>query len=691
MPQLPEPIPPHSSLAINQDEIGFFDRAKKFISNKSQYAEFLKLINLFSQDLIDKNTLADRVSAFIGASPDLMSFFNGMIGVEPHKEIIEARVKSDPGRVNLSHCRALGPSYRHLPKREQHKLCRGRDAMCHEVLNDEWASHPTWASEDSGFVAHRKNQYEDSLHRIEEERHDYDFHIESCQRTIQLMEPLLQQMRLLSEGDRARFVIDEKLGGQSKAIPTRIINKIYGPPAGKTIMAQMIARPAAVMPIVLNRLKQKLEEWKQSQREWEKVWREQTQKFFWKSLDHQGINAKNLDKKNFQPKTLTAEIQAKFDERKKIREAGYQQVEHQFEYQFTQPETILDASHLILFALAKDHTVYNSGEQERIAAFLTRFVTSFFGLEVDAFRAFMSDIQERTSNDEMEDEADSEEAVQQRFLKANMRKADILHRLALKPGGKESSILNGSKESTPAMGVGSEVDDNDEAMNDVDVVADVATRRWMDHPNVPPGSNLRRYQLDEPFEREEFSLYANANIYCFFRLFETLYSRLLAIKEYEAEVQDDVKRAMGEQGGLTKAAVNLKMIDKLPADYFVDVGPQASHYRQIIAMVEEVLSGTLDMAHLEDTLRRFYMKNGWQLYTIDRLLAAINRFIMHILSADSKDKSVDIINLFYKDRDRDETTRTQERSYRKQVQKLVKDGEVYRIGYVSFLHLPPPP
>lgn len=557
--------------------------------------------------------------------------------------------------------------------------------MCYEVLNDEWASHPTWASEDSGFVAHRKNQYEDGLHRLEEERHDYDFHIESCQRTIQLMEPLLQQMRLLNETDRARFVIDEKLGGQSKAIPTRIINKIYGPQVGKNVMAQMVARPAAVLPIVLSRLKQKLEEWKQSQREWEKVWREQTHKFFWKSLDHQGINAKNLDKKNFQQKTLTSEIQAKYDERKKVREAGYQQVAHQFEYAFTQQEILLDASHLILYALEKDRANYNSGEQERISAFLTKFITTFFGLDTTVFKEFMSDIQEQTSNGEMDDEINGEEAIQQRFLKANMRKADILHRLALnKQTGKEGSVLTGSKESTPVIGLMSELEQDDDPTNEPDVVADVAARRWMDHPCIAHGGKMRRYLLDEPYEREEYNLYANANIYCFFRLFETLYSRLLAIKENEAVVHEDVRRAMGEKGQPPRAAISLKMIDKLPSDFFVDVGPKASYYRQIIAMCEEVLSGSLDLSHLEDTLRRFYMKNGWQLYTVDRLLAAINRFIMNILSSDSKDKSSDIVNLFYKDRDRGETTRTQERFYRKQVQKLVKEGEVYRIRYVSF-------
>ena len=42
VPQLPEPLPPLSSLSSTQEELGFFDRAKKHIGNKATYTEFLK-------------------------------------------------------------------------------------------------------------------------------------------------------------------------------------------------------------------------------------------------------------------------------------------------------------------------------------------------------------------------------------------------------------------------------------------------------------------------------------------------------------------------------------------------------------------------------------------------------------------------------------------------------------------------
>jgi paired amphipathic helix protein Sin3a len=265
VPQRPEPIPP-LPLHINPEDFQFFDRVKKYIGNKSTYNEFLKLCNLYIQDLLDKNALAERASSFIGGNAELMGQLKRMIhSDEPKSELFAPQARPSSGRVNLSHCRALGPSYRLLPKRERLKHCSGRDDLCHHVLNDEWASHPTWASEDSGFVAHRKNSFEEVLHRIEEERHDYDFNIEACARTIQLMEPIAQNFKHMSQEERDRFILDLGLGGQSRTIYQRVIKKIYDRERGQKVIDDMFGRPAAVLPIVLHRLKQKLEEWKAGQ------------------------------------------------------------------------------------------------------------------------------------------------------------------------------------------------------------------------------------------------------------------------------------------------------------------------------------------------------------------------------------------------------------------------------------------
>ena len=65
------------------------------------------------------------------------------------------------------------------------------------------------------------------------------------------------------------------------------------------------------------------------------------------------------------------------------------------------------------------------------------------------------------------------------------------------------------------------------------------------------------------------------------------------------------------------------------------------------------------------------------------MLSGISRFAGGIFNTDPKDKSSDIVNLFFKERDKTETTHNQEIQYRKQVEKLIKEGDIYRITFVS--------
>lgn len=603
-----------------------------------------------------------------------MNWFRDFVGIQEQEEIVEAKARVDTGRVNLSHCRALGPSYRHLPKRDQNKTCKGRDGMCYEVLNDVWASHPTWASEDSGFVAHRKNQHEEALHRIEEERHDYDFHIESCQRTIQLMEPIVQQFYVMSEAEKKNFQLAPGFGGDSEAIPKRIIMKIYGRDTGGRVLTEMYQKPLSVLPIVLSRLKQKLEEWKSTQREWEKVWRDQINKQFWKSLDHQGINIRSADKKAFQQKQLTGDIQNKYEEAKKNRENGNATKRHHLEYKFEDIDVIVDATRLMLTTLVhdrNDRNGFSANDQERVKAWILDFLPKFFGLNHEEFAEQVK--VEAAEGPEDQDGNESDGAGPRKG-----RKGGLIRRVFDKRNGNSDSAPN-SKESTPIPTTEHDMDvDEEQPQSDAE---DKPKAPWINvtYGDVPADN----VSLEESYPHTTFNLYANVNIYCFFRMFEMLYSRLLGVKNSESQVSEAIKRHRAT-GPFKKPAIELRMIDKGPEYFFNSlVAKEPYHYyHEILHMCEDVVQGNMEMSHLEETFRRYYNKTGWQLYTVDKLLSGLLRYVANILGGDAKDKSVDIANLFFKDRERPDTTRRQEIEYRKQVERMSKDGEVYRISYV---------
>jgi paired amphipathic helix protein Sin3a len=668
-------MPPTTTTSPSQDELAFFDRVKKFIGNKNTMNEFLKLCNLFSQDLIDKQLLIYRAQSFIGGNQELFAWFKKFMGDDEDQQ--KSRPKTVNSRVSLSNCRSLGPSYRLLPKRERERLCSGRDELCRSVLNDEWASHPTWASEDSGFVAHRKNQFEEGLHRIEEERHDYDFNIEACSRTIQQLEPIATQLLTMKPEDRQHFTLPPGLGGQSETIYKRVIMKIYGREKGKDVIKELFSIPWNVVPVLLHRLKCKLEDWKAAQREWEKVWRDQTQKIFWKSLDHQSITVKQTDKRQFQPKSLTNEIQVRYEEQKRMQTIQeLPQPDYQFSFSFKDEDVLIDVARLML-AFADNNT---GADFSKVVPFIKEFVPLFFGIDTQKFERLVHMSGSNTPNDSGEDTPSPDDDVSQRgkTKKGDLRR-DVLDPRSKSRKDKEDSIATASRDSTPELASGNEEEVAGDSANSNP--RERSSSHWVEYSAMPTAFGDKEFEHEEPYRRIEYNMYANSSIYCFFRMFVYLYERLLKLKESEDDVRRVVNRAKEP-----KAAQRLKMLDKQPEDFFKDTSASANYYQQVLDMFQDQVAGESDMNFIEETLRRYYLQIGWQLYSFDRLLSSLVRFGLAVVSHDSKEKSVDIYNLFKKDRVNDTTTHKNEISYRKAVEKYAKDNDTYRITYVRISH-----
>jgi paired amphipathic helix protein Sin3a len=700
-PALPVPIKPTTTTVATGDELGFFDRTKKFIGNKGTMNEFLKLCNLYSQDLIDRALLYNRAQNFIGGNPDLLEWFRVFLGVDEEGSTIKTKAKTVSSRVSLSNCRGLGPSYRLLPKRvsliaasrrksgtnvqdqERERVCSGRDQLCQSVLNDEWASHPTWASEDSGFVAHRKNQYEEGLHRIEEERHDYDFNIEACVRTIQQLEPIATQILQCSTDERLNFVLPPGLGGQSETIYKRVIRKIYGRDKGNQVIAELFAQPYNVIPVLLSRLKQKLEEWKAAQREWEKVWREQTQKIFWKSLDHQSLGAKQADKRQFQLKTLQNEIQVKYEEQR--RQLEFNEVKttpYQFAYSFKDEDVLFDTARLIICFI--DHTSTHAQDAANLTKFIKEFVPLFFGIDSTRFEQGIHTSNNGSPRNESaeEDGTSADDAYSQKPHKS--KKQNLLRGVLDRGRGKsarkdnEQSIASESRDSTPDAASATEEEFAVVATGSSASKNAAGVHRWATYATRDKDGASGDLKPDEPYIRDNFNMYCNLAIYCFFRMFVILYERLIALKQNEPRVRETVARAKQY-----KPATELKMIDKFPEDFFGDTSDTANYYEQMLTIFEDQFKSDVDLSHVEETLRRFYLQCGWQLYSIDRLLSALVRFAGGIFSNEVKDKTADVYQAFKKDRVFQETTHRNEISYRKIAEKHIKDSDVYKINYVS--------
>lgn len=299
-------------------DYAFFDNVRKALRNPEVYENFLRCLTLFNQEIISKSELGGLINPFLSRFPELHRWFQDFLGsascasgiggggsahssnamesipLQPaqrgdHRQTggnaVASGASSAGGNVgggaggggaannselnnsqeiDLSTCKRLGASYCALPRNQESRKCTGRTALCREVLNDQWASFPTWA-EDSTFVTSRKTHYEEIIYRCEDERFELDVVIETNSATIRVLEGVHKKMSRMTPDELSRFRLDDCLGGNSPTIHQRALRRIYGDKATDVIQG-MKKNPMVAVPVALRRLKHKEEEWREAQK-----------------------------------------------------------------------------------------------------------------------------------------------------------------------------------------------------------------------------------------------------------------------------------------------------------------------------------------------------------------------------------------------------------------------------------------
>jgi paired amphipathic helix protein Sin3a len=133
------------------------------------YMDFLKCLGLYVQDVLTANELVTVLEDMMGA-PDVRDVFDELklfLGIQ--KKETKYRFNVPISEIDFANCPQSGISYRSLPRDYPLPTCTGRTELCHETLNDEWVSVPS-GSEDFSYTNYRKNQYEESLFKCEDDR-----------------------------------------------------------------------------------------------------------------------------------------------------------------------------------------------------------------------------------------------------------------------------------------------------------------------------------------------------------------------------------------------------------------------------------------------------------------------------------------------------------------------------------------
>lgn len=707
------PLGPAYAPLATLDEVAFFDRVKKHIDDRNAYLDFLKLLNLYTQDVIDVRTLVDKAAAFIGGHRDLFATFKSLCGYEMGRhgwlEEEEAVIENTPAlerpRIDLSTCELYGASYRRLPKEEVSLSCSGRDDMCWEVLNDEWVCHPTWASEGEGFNPHKKNIYEDALYRSEEERHEYDYHIEANLRTIALLEPIAARIAAMDESERANFRLKPGLGGQSRSIYQRVLRKIYGRDAGAEIVAALHDSPSTSIPVVLARLRQKDEEWKRAQREWNKVWRVVDERNWWKSLDHRGVTWKALDKKAMTTRGLVGEIELRRAEdvsRRYMKELGAPRSllgtesgsnvkgtgdsndlpsagPWHLEYDFSDRALVYDVIKLALSHLDRGPS-YSRGDIDRIEVFLRSFVPLLFGEDAKQWEDEMGlDPVVGDDDDEGGEGGDAHKARRNDDLRMKVLRGQVGEGDAAAEMAKESSNTLSTMEQTWIRA------DTKEAFNSVNRSTGANVN------GTASASSAANSSSSAAAAPKTLNFFCTTSHYAYLRLFQLAYSRLGKMKRLSAELgreldeKNQQRRARGQKSTVIRgnpAALRLGLQDRWGGVGAVVGGaatasdeeqqphtngattngaPQlpsapisgwelhpSKYYPALLDLIEKLFDGdSIDQNMYEECIRFMFGIEGYVVFTIDKVLGGLVKMAQSIIS-DSK--CSELQSLLHKDR-----------------------------------------
>lgn len=645
------------------NEFAFFDKVRRALKSPEIYDNFLRCLVLFNQEVISRGELIQLTTPFLSRHPDLFKWFKDFVGdrtstqnssnsatvsktlsepdpphsnrhsqafqvettkrIEASRGVGRDRTSDSALEIDYSACKRLGASYCALPKNFVQPSCSGRTLLCKEVLNDTWVSFPSW-SEDSQFVTSRKTQYEETVYRTEDERFEFDVVLETNKDTIKVLECVQKKMSRMPPEEAARYHLDDCLGGTSHTIHQRSIRRIYGDKAND-IMAGLKRNPVVAVPLVLRRLKSKDEEWRQSQKSFNKIWRDQNDKYYLKSLDHQGMLFKQSDVRSLRSKSLLNEIESLYDERREqneLNENSNSIIEGPHLTLNYSDQAILEDANNLLIHHVKRQTSIHKEEKQKIKVLLKHFLMDCFNHPHQE----LSDDETEANLSKEDEEADSESGEKQA---AKNSKLDRHTRLQKDDEGvcdkianadtsdadqtKEKSCDNNqTKEETPSI-----------IINDLDIKVD---------PKDGRKTPLHSRDMDPD---ESYTLFmANNNWYLFLRLHQILCERLSKMNDEASIIAAEDQRSKKDRKESIAEALRLKSKSEIDPD---------DYYPTFLDMVKNFLDGNLDSQSYEDTLREMFGIHAYVSFTLDKVINNAVRQLQHLVSDDS---CVECLQLF---------------------------------------------
>ncbi|GAX18151.1 paired amphipathic helix protein Sin3a [Fistulifera solaris] len=321
---------PESCVYNSAVERQFFDATKEALTAYTRdggqaWAEFLKCLDMYAQDILSRQEMLNFVEPLLGKRhTKLFEEFKRILASAGQPRPTEESWYSVPlAEIDFSRCRRCSPSYRALPRDYPSHPCSDRSPEEAKVLNDVWVSLPVGSEESYTFRHMRRNTYEETLFRVEDERFEIDMVLDSNAATLQRLLPIAEEIAILAKEEtlpldimasssdatglgakRFQYTFDSKTLG---VIHRNTISRIYGDSGGE-MLELMVKNPTVAIPLVVQRLQQKDREWRAVRERLNRHWKELAELNYYKSLDHRGLTWRNIDKRATSTRIMISEI-----------------------------------------------------------------------------------------------------------------------------------------------------------------------------------------------------------------------------------------------------------------------------------------------------------------------------------------------------------------------------------------------
>lgn len=487
----------------------------------------------------------------------------------------------------------------------------------------------------------------------------------------------------MSPEEKGSFRLSPGLGSPSRTIYQRIIKKIYGVEKGLEIIELLHNNPAQTVPIVLKRLKQKDDEWKRAQREWNKIWREVEAKNYWKSLDYQGITFKMTDRKAMTTRSLVAQAEAARSNENILKTMNSNHEEtskYHFSYSFKDVAVFKDVSRLIYFYLDRQ-PVYNPEDCESMRIFMNTMIPMFFDVTdvepstVDTSAEIIleeeddrSDVQSVDSDapNTKKSTANSRSARRARRGRGQLNDDDGLRKDVLTRNLNKRSLNssdeeddeededeedeednnddgdeNASHEEEEENEQDDDDDDDDEEDDDEEqeiqqkrrprraAYRRTTTKTKKPSPKkkaTPPkiatvASLIEKEKSVEPENQKTYNFFGDNGYYCFFRLYQVLYDRLCKMKALDAEFRKNPKKAKKATEEAQELGITPRRFRALKMD------TKRGYYNLLLVLIDKLFEGDVDQQTFEECVRYIFGGDAYIMFTIDKLVLSLVRHV----------------------------------------------------------------